>query len=186
MIDSIQDIRLAIIGLGYVGLPLAAEFGKKTKTIGFDIKPERIEQLKNGVDTTREASAKMLADARHLSFTAEPEALAACNTYIVTVPTPIDDYKRPDLHPLEAASRTVGAQLTRGDVVIYESTVYPGATEEICVPVLEKTSGLTFNRDFFVGYSPERINPGDKVHRLETIIKVVSGEDEATLERVAP
>ncbi len=174
-IDPIQDIRLAIIGLGYVGLPLAVEFGKKTKTIGFDIKPERIEQLKNGLDTTREASAKMLAAARHLSFTSEPEALAPCNTYIVTVPTPIDDYKRPDLHPLEAASRTVGAQLAKGDVVIYESTVYPGATEEICVPVLEATSGLTFNRDFFVGYSPERINPGDQEHRLPDIVKVTAG-----------
>ena len=175
MINSIEKARLGIIGLGYVGLPLAVEFGKNVETLGFDVKAERIQQLRDRIDVTREVSAAMLSEAALLSFASEPEALAACNTYIVTVPTPIDDYKRPDLSPLEAASRTVGANLSKGDVVIYESTVYPGATEEVCVPLLEKASGLTLNEDFFVGYSPERINPGDQKHRLPDIMKVTSG-----------
>ncbi len=175
MIDSIGKVQLGVIGLGYVGLPLAVEFGRTVKTIGFDIKAERIQELRDGLDVTREVSQAMLSEASLLSFDSNPEALAACNTYIVTVPTPIDDYKRPALGPLEAASRTVGSVLSRGDVVIYESTVYPGATEEVCVPLLEATSGLTFNQDFFVGYSPERINPGDQKHRLPDIMKVTSG-----------
>jgi len=175
MIDSIDKVNLGVIGLGYVGLPLAVEFGRTVKTIGFDIKAERIQELRDGVDATREVSQAMLSEASLLSFDSNPESLAACNTYIVTVPTPIDDYKRPALGPLEAASRTVGAVLSKGDVVIYESTVYPGATEEVCVPLLEAASGLTFNEDFFVGYSPERINPGDQKHRLPDIMKVTSG-----------
>jgi UDP-N-acetyl-D-galactosamine dehydrogenase len=179
IIDSLQDVRLGIVGLGYVGLPLAAEFGKKISTLGFDIDGARIEQLRNGVDVTREVGGNMLAAAKHLSFTSEMEALAACNVYIVTVPTPIDDYKRPDLHPLERASRTIGTHLNPGDLVIYESTVYPGATEEICVPLLEELSGLKCNDGFFVGYSPERINPGDMKHRLTDIVKVTSGSTPA-------
>ena len=175
MIESIDKVHLGVIGLGYVGLPLAAEFGKSVKTIGFDIKAERIQELKEGLDVTREVSEAMLKEASLLSFESNPESLATCNTYIVTVPTPIDDYKRPDLRPLESASRTVGAHLSKGDVVIYESTVYPGTTEEVCVPLLEAGSGLTFNEDFFVGYSPERINPGDQKHRLPDITKVTSG-----------
>jgi UDP-N-acetyl-D-galactosamine dehydrogenase len=175
MMDSIDKVQLGVIGLGYVGLPLAVEFGKTVTTIGFDIKAERIQELRNGLDVTREVSQAMLSEASLLSFDSSPEALAACNVYIVTVPTPIDDYKRPDLRPLESASRTVGASLSKGDVVIYESTVYPGTTEEVCVPLLEATSDLTFNEDFFVGYSPERINPGDQKHRLPDIMKVTSG-----------
>lgn len=172
---SIDKVRLGIIGLGYVGLPLAVEFGKVAATIGFDVKAERIRELREGYDATREVSQTMLSESTQLTFESNPEALAGCNTYIVTVPTPIDDYKRPDLSPLQSASHTVGAQLTKGDVVIYESTVYPGATEEVCVPILEATSGLVFNQDFFVGYSPERINPGDQKHRLPDIMKVTSG-----------
>lgn len=175
MMNSVDKARLGVIGLGYVGLPLAVEFGKTVETIGFDVKAERIQELRDGHDATREVSKAMLSEAAMLSFASSPEALAACNTFIVTVPTPIDDYKRPDLGPLRAASRTVGASLSKGDVVVYESTVYPGATEEVCVPILETTSGLKFNEDFFVGYSPERINPGDLKHRLPDIMKVTSG-----------
>lgn len=175
MIKSIDEARVGIIGLGYVGLPLAVEFGKVMETVGFDVKAERIQELRDGLDVTREISLAMLSEAEHLSFHADPEPLAACNIYIVTVPTPIDDFKRPDLGPLMSASRTVGASLSKGDVVIYESTVYPGATEEVCVPILEAASGLTLNKDFFVGYSPERINPGDQKHRLPDIMKVTSG-----------
>ena len=175
MIDNMNEARLAIIGLGYVGLPLAVEFGKSVETVGFDIKADRIQELRDGEDVTREVDAAMLAEASQLSFTSDTKALADCNIYIVTVPTPIDDYKRPDLSPLQAASRTVGACLSKGDIVIYESTVYPGATEEVCVPILEEISGLTLNEDFFVGYSPERINPGDQKHRLPDIMKVTSG-----------
>ena len=182
--NSIDNARLGIIGLGYVGLPLAIEFGKTVDTVGFDVKEERIQELRDGIDVTREASQTMLAEAKQLSFSSSPDALEACNTYIVTVPTPIDDYKRPDLRPLESASRTVGAGLSKGDVVIYESTVYPGATEEVCVPILEATSGLVFNQDFFVGYSPERINPGDVKHRLPDIMKVTSGSTPETAEFV--
>jgi UDP-N-acetyl-D-galactosamine dehydrogenase len=184
IIDSLQDVRLGIIGLGYVGLPLAAEFGRKVETIGFDINSRRIEQLCAGDDVTREVTADMLRDANRLSFTSDAERLAACNIFIVTVPTPIDEYKRPDFRPLEMASKTIGAQMSEGAIVIYESTVYPGATEEICVPLLEEASGLTFNRDFFVGYSPERINPGDMKHRLTDIVKVTSGSTPAAASAV--
>ncbi|ABK44002.1 UDP-glucose/GDP-mannose dehydrogenase [Magnetococcus marinus MC-1] len=170
-----KNPKIAIIGLGYVGLPLAVAFGKKYPTVGFDIRSQRITQLQQGQDTTLECSSVELAQASQLSFTADLQEIAHCNTYIVTVPTPIDNYRRPDLSPLISASETVGKVLKAGDVVIYESTVYPGATEEVCVPILAKHSGLVFNETFFAGYSPERINPGDKVHRLETITKVTSG-----------
>jgi len=172
---NLADIRPAVIGLGYVGLPLAVEFGRKRPTLGFDIDARRIAELRAGRDGTLEVSPEEMAEAAHLTFADDPGALAACNTFIVTVPTPIDPYKRPDLTPLRKASETVGGALKRGDIVIYESTVYPGATEEDCVPILERVSGLTFNEDFFVGYSPERINPGDKEHRLPQIRKVTSG-----------
>ncbi|MBH24372.1 MAG: Vi polysaccharide biosynthesis UDP-N-acetylglucosamine C-6 dehydrogenase TviB [Myxococcales bacterium] len=175
MIKDPDKATIAVIGLGYVGLPLAVEFGRKLPTIGLDINPQRVAELKAGEDRTKEVEPEELAAARHLRVTASPDDLADCDTFIVTVPTPIDRYKRPDLGPLRAASRTVGAQLSPGDVVVYESTVYPGATEEVCVPILEEASGLTFNQDFFVGYSPERINPGDKKHRLTTITKVTAG-----------
>ncbi len=167
--------KIAVIGLGYVGLPLAAEFGKTHAVMGFDINPERIAQLSAGTDTTLEVSKDDLTAATHLRFTSDRQELAECDTYIVTVPTPIDAYKQPDLGPLLRASETIGKVLKPGDLVIYESTVYPGATEEDCVPVLERVSGLTFNEDFFAGYSPERINPGDKSHRLPQICKVTSG-----------
>ena len=166
---------IAVIGLGYVGLPLAVEFGKIRGVIGFDIKADRIAELRSGRDHTREVTPDELGSATQLRFTDNPKDLDAASIYIVTVPTPIDRYKRPDLTPLLKASETVGRALKRGDVVIYESTVYPGATEEDCVPVLERVSGLKFNEDFFCGYSPERINPGDKEHRLTTITKVTSG-----------
>ncbi len=172
---QVQDIKLAVIGLGYVGLPLAVEFGKKRPVLGFDINQNRIAELQAGQDHTLEVSSEELAEAPNLQFSANPADLVNANTYIVTVPTPIDEYKRPDLTPLVKASETIGKALKKGDVVIYESTVYPGATEEDCVPVLEKFSGLTFNVDFFAGYSPERINPGDKAHRVSTIKKVTSG-----------
>jgi UDP-N-acetyl-D-glucosamine/UDP-N-acetyl-D-galactosamine dehydrogenase len=169
------DKKIAVIGLGYVGLPLAVEFGKHRPVIGFDIKPDRIAELRAGRDQTREVSSEELAEARHLILTADPADLAAATVFIVTVPTPIDEHKRPDLTPLLNASKTVGRALKKGDIVIYESTVYPGATEEDCVPVLERVSGLSYNADFFCGYSPERINPGDKAHRLTNICKVTSG-----------
>ncbi|MDA8660032.1 Vi polysaccharide biosynthesis UDP-N-acetylglucosamine C-6 dehydrogenase TviB [Luminiphilus sp.] len=172
---GIQDKTIAVIGLGYVGLPLAVEFGKQRPVIGFDIKPERIADLRAGNDKTREVSSEELAEAQHLTLTADAADLAAATIYIVTVPTPIDVDKRPDLVPLLGASETVGRVLKQGDIVIYESTVYPGATEEDCVPVLERASGLRYNTDFFCGYSPERINPGDKAHRLPDICKVTSG-----------
>ncbi|MCX7561103.1 Vi polysaccharide biosynthesis UDP-N-acetylglucosamine C-6 dehydrogenase TviB [Sulfitobacter sp. F26204] len=167
--------KLAVIGLGYVGLPLAVEFGKHRPVVGFDININRISALKAGHDSTLEVDDDELASAANLSFSNAPEDIANCNVYIVTVPTPIDTHKRPDLTPLIMASETIGKVLKRGDIVIYESTVYPGATEEDCVPVLEAVSGLRFNEDFFAGYSPERINPGDKAHRLTTITKVTSG-----------
>lgn len=166
---------ICVIGLGYVGLPLAVEFGKKYKTIGFDINPKRIEELKNGIDRTLEVSNEELKEAKNLSYTTNIDEIKDANIYIVTVPTPIDEYNNPDLTPLKKASQTVGKLLKKGDIVIYESTVYPGCTEEDCVPILEKESGLKFNVDFFCGYSPERINPGDKEHRLTTIKKVTSG-----------
>ena len=167
--------KIAIIGLGYVGLPLAVEFGKKYPTTGFDINGPRIAELISGHDSTLEVDEAELKQATQLSYTTDIEQLKSCNIYIVTVPTPIDSHKRPDLTPLEKASETVGKVLSKGDIVIYESTVYPGATEEVCVPILEQHSGLTFNKDFYCGYSPERINPGDKEHRVTTIKKVTSG-----------
>lgn len=170
-----EDTTIAIIGLGYVGLPLAVEFGKQRPTIGFDINTDRVVELQNGQDRTREVEPQELSEATRLEYTTDLQAIRAATVYIVTVPTPIDAHKRPDLTPLIKASETVGKVLKKGDLVIYESTVYPGATEEDCVPVLERVSGLTFNRDFFCGYSPERINPGDKTHRLTTITKVTSG-----------
>ena len=170
-----SDSCIAVIGLGYVGLPLAVEFGKNRPTIGFDINPVRVMELQDGHDRTREVSAEDLAAAEQLTCTTELDEIADAQIYIVTVPTPIDAHKRPDLTPLIMASQTVGKVLKKGDIVIFESTVYPGATEEDCVPVLERVSGLRFNEDFFVGYSPERINPGDKAHRLTTIRKVTSG-----------
>lgn len=172
---SLESAKIAVIGLGYVGLPLAVEFGKHRSVVGFDINAKRIEALQAGRDSTLEVSDDELAEAVDLRFSSTLSDLEKCNTYIVTVPTPIDGHKRPDLTPLIKASETIGKVLKRGDVVIYESTVYPGATEEDCVPVLERVSGLKFNLDFFVGYSPERINPGDKTHRLTTITKVTSG-----------
>ena len=172
---QIDDIKLAIVGLGYVGLPLAVEFGCKRTVVGFDINQRRIDELKTGNDFTLETTQEELAAAKHLSYTTHLGELRACNCFIVTVPTPIDEHKRPDLTPLIKASETVGKVLKKGDIVIYESTVYPGCTEEDCVPVLEKHSGLKFNQDFFCGYSPERINPGDKEHRVTTIKKVTSG-----------
>jgi nucleotide sugar dehydrogenase len=170
-----ENSILAVIGLGYVGLPLAVEFGKSRRVIGFDMKRDRIEELRSGRDHTLEVTPEELASAKYLSFTYDPTELAEASIYIVTVPTPVDSHKRPDLTPLLMASETVGRALKAGDIVIYESTVYPGATEEDCVPVLERASGLKFNRDFFVGYSPERVNPGDKAHRLTDIKKVTAG-----------
>jgi UDP-N-acetyl-D-galactosamine dehydrogenase len=175
---------IAVIGLGYVGLPLAVEFGKSRRVIGFDINASRIDALRVGHDTTLEVSNDELTTADQLAFTSDPADLAAASIYIVTVPTPIDAHKRPDLTPLLKASEMLGGVLKRGDIVIYESTVYPGATEEDCVPVLERGSGLTFNVDFFAGYSPERINPGDKAHRLPDILKVTSGSTPEIAEEV--
>ena len=183
-IPDLSDIKLAVIGLGYVGLPLAVEFGKIRSVLGFDINFKRIDQLKEGRDLTQETEPEELQAATHLSFTTNSDDLRACNCFIVTVPTPIDRYKRPDLGPLIKASETVGKVLKTGDIVIYESTVYPGCTEEDCVPVLEKFSGLKFNQDFFCGYSPERINPGDKTHRLPNIQKVTSGSTSEVAEVV--
>ncbi len=175
MMLALSEVRLAVLGLGYVGLPLAVEFGKRRSVVGFDIDPARIAELKSGRDHTLEVEPEELAQAEWLEFSRDPADLRRCNVFIVTVPTPIDKYKRPDLSPLIRASTSLGQVLKPGDIVIYESTVYPGATEEECVPILERHSGLAFNRDFFVGYSPERINPGDKQHRLPDIRKVTSG-----------
>jgi len=172
---ALKDVRIGIIGLGYVGLPLALEFGRKYPTMGFDVKAGRIAELKAGRDSTLEAEPAELAAAKKLSYTSEPEMLRDCNFYIVTVPTPVGDDKRPELTPLKLASETIGKLISRGDVVVYESTVYPGCTEEYCIPIIERVSGLKLNRDFYAGYSPERINPGDKQHRLTTIRKITSG-----------
>ena len=180
-----RTLRIAVIGLGYVGLPLAAAFGKIYPTIGLDLKPERIKDLRDFLDSTGEVSAEELRAAEKLSFTGNTDALKDCDVFIVTVPTPVDRYNRPDLTLLLAASRTVGKNIRKGGLVIFESTVYPGCTEEDCVPVIEQESGLKFNTDFFAGYSPERINPGDKVHRLESIIKIVSGMDLESREEIA-
>ena len=172
---KLDEINLAVIGLGYVGLPLAVEFGKKRSVVGFDINQPRIQALKDGHDSTLEVSDEEMAEAKKMHYSADTEDLKKCNVFIVTVPTPIDQHNKPDLTTLIKASETIGKVLKKGDIVIYESTVYPGATEEDCVPVLEKHSGLKFNKDFYAGYSPERINPGDKEHRVTTIKKVTSG-----------
>ncbi|CAK3400477.1 Vi polysaccharide biosynthesis protein VipA/TviB [Vibrio crassostreae] len=181
---SVENARIAIIGLGYVGLPLAVEFGKKSPTIGFDINQVRIDELAKGRDSTLECSDNELAEATHLSYTTSLQDLKECNVYIVTVPTPIDEHKQPDLTPLIKASEALGTVVSEGDVIIYESTVYPGATEEDCIPVVERVAGLKFNQDFFAGYSPERINPGDKEHRVTNILKVTSGSTPEVAEYV--
>ncbi|WOE30881.1 MULTISPECIES: Vi polysaccharide biosynthesis UDP-N-acetylglucosamine C-6 dehydrogenase TviB [unclassified Acinetobacter] len=172
---QLSDLNIAIIGLGYVGLPLAVEFGQKVPVLGFDIHQKRIDELRSGQDHTLEVSSKELAAATYLSYSADVADLKRCNFFIVTVPTPIDAFKQPDLTPLIQASTTIGQVLKPGDIVVYESTVYPGATEEVCIPVLEQYSGLSFNQDFYAGYSPERINPGDKLHRVKNILKITSG-----------
>jgi len=176
--------KIGIVGLGYVGLPLAVEFGKVIHVIGFDINRSRIEELRNGFDRTKEVDEAELKSASKLSFTYTLDDLRDSNYFIVTVPTPVDEYKKPDLSPLESASKAIGKVLKKGDIVIYESTVYPGCTEEICVPILEKVSGLRFNHDFFCGYSPERINPGDKLHRVSTIKKITSGSTQEVAEKI--
>ncbi|MCD9504143.1 Vi polysaccharide biosynthesis UDP-N-acetylglucosamine C-6 dehydrogenase TviB [Photobacterium phosphoreum] len=181
---SVANTRIGIIGLGYVGLPLAVEFGKKQKTLGFDINETRVAQLRDGIDFTLECSSAELSEATYLEYSSNVEDLGQCNVFIVTVPTPIDEHKQPDLTPLVKASETLGKVIKQGDVVIYESTVYPGATEEVCIPVLERISGLKFNQDFYAGYSPERINPGDKEHRVTTIKKVTSGSTPEVAEYV--
>lgn len=181
---SLQEVKLAIIGLGYVGLPLAVEFGKRRSVVGFDINQQRIDALKAGHDATLEVSDDELKEAAQLAYSASLDDLISCNVFIVTVPTPIDEHKQPDLTPLIKASESIGSVLKKGDIVIYESTVYPGATEEDCVPVLEKVSGLKLNVDFFAGYSPERINPGDKEHRVTTIKKITSGSTPAVADLV--
>lgn len=172
---QLSDLKIAIIGLGYVGLPLAVEFGKQLPVVGFDIQQKRIQELQSGQDHTLEVSPEELKQATQLTYSANLDDLRSCNFFIVTVPTPIDEFKQPDLTPLIKASTSIGKVLKKGDVVVYESTVYPGATEEACIPVLEQVSGLKFNQDFFAGYSPERINPGDKLHRVTNILKVTSG-----------
>ena len=172
---KIENTKIGIIGLGYVGLPLALEFGKKYSTVGFDINTDRIKELKNGFDRTKEAKREDLTSSKLLIFSSEADSLNQCNVFIITVPTPIDNFKKPDLTPILSASRLIGGFLKVGDVVIYESTVYPGCTEEDCVPILEKVSGLKFNQDFYCGYSPERINPGDKERTLTNIVKITSG-----------
>lgn len=172
---QLSELKIAIIGLGYVGLPLAVEFGKQVPVVGFDIHQKRIDELKSGQDHTLEVSPEELKQAHGLSYTSNLEDLKTCSFFIVTVPTPIDQYKQPDLSPLIKASTSIGKILKKGDIVVYESTVYPGATEEVCIPELERISGLKFNQDFFAGYSPERINPGDKLHRVTNILKITSG-----------
>jgi UDP-N-acetyl-D-glucosamine/UDP-N-acetyl-D-galactosamine dehydrogenase len=179
------DEVVAVVGLGYVGLPLAVEFGKKGRTIGFDLSAAKIENYKQFVDPTGEVSTDELKAARHLEVTTDPAALAQADYIVVAVPTPVDNAHNPDFTPLAGASKTVGANMKRGAVVVFESTVYPGATEEVCIPIMEQHSGMKWKQDFHVGFSPERINPGDKEHRLTTILKVVSGDDDETLERVA-
>ncbi|MFL7042662.1 Vi polysaccharide biosynthesis UDP-N-acetylglucosamine C-6 dehydrogenase TviB [Vibrio cyclitrophicus 1F53] len=184
MTSMFEDTKVAIIGLGYVGLPLAVEFGKKMPTLGFDINQSRVDELKSGSDFTLECSEEELKEAKFLTYTADLNGLKEANVYIVTVPTPIDEHKQPDLTPLIKASEALGSIVSKGDVLIYESTVYPGATEETCIPVVESVSGLTFNKDFFAGYSPERINPGDKEHRVTNILKVTSGSNDEIAEFV--
>ena len=181
---QLAELKIAIIGLGYVGLPLAVEFGKKTPVVGFDIHQKRIDELKSCQDHTLEVSPEELSQAKNLSYSANLEDLKSCNFFIVTVPTPVDEVNRPDLTPLRKASETLGKVIKKGDIVVYESTVYPGATEEVCIPVLEKISGLKFNQDFFAGYSPERINPGDKVNTLTKIKKITSGSTPEVADKV--
>lgn len=181
---QLSDLKIAVIGLGYVGLPLAVEFGKKVPVIGFDIQQKRIEELQSSQDHTLEVSSEELQQATQLSYSANLDDLKSCNFFIVTVPTPVDHVNRPDLTPLQKASETIGQVLSPGDIVVYESTVYPGATEEVCIPVLEKMSGLKFNQEFFAGYSPERINPGDKVNTLTKIKKITSGSTPEVAELV--
>ncbi len=181
---QLSDLKIAVIGLGYVGLPLAVEFGKKVPVVGFDIHTTRIEELKIGQDHTLEVSPEELSQATNLTYSAKLEDLKSCNFFIVTVPTPVDEVNRPDLTPLKKASETLGKVIKKGDIVVYESTVYPGATEEVCIPVLEKISGLKFNQDFFAGYSPERINPGDKVNTLTKIKKITSGSTPEVADKV--
>ena len=182
---GVEQEKIAVIGLGYVGLPVALSFGRKLPTVGFDIRQKRVDELKRGVDETREVTTEQLRDATKLELTADPAKLTDCTFYIVAVPTPIDSNNRPDLGPMISASRTISPHLRKGDVVVFESTVYPGVTEDVCGPILEEKSGLKSGVDFFLGYSPERINPGDKEHTFERIVKVVSGQDAATLDRVA-
>ncbi|KYQ72185.1 Vi polysaccharide biosynthesis UDP-N-acetylglucosamine C-6 dehydrogenase TviB [Acinetobacter pragensis] len=172
---QLSELKIAVIGLGYVGLPLAVEFGKKSPVVGFDIHQKRIDELRSGQDHTLEVSPEELKKAEYLQFSADLDTLKSCNFFIVTVPTPIDGVNRPDLTPLRKASETIGKVISKSDIVVYESTVYPGATEEVCIPVIERVSGLTFNQDFYAGYSPERINPGDKVNTLTKIKKITSG-----------
>ncbi|ENO7812550.1 Vi polysaccharide biosynthesis UDP-N-acetylglucosamine C-6 dehydrogenase TviB [Salmonella enterica] len=179
-----DDVKIAVIGLGYVGLPLAVEFGKTRQVVGFDVNHKRILELKDGLDVNLETTEEELREARYLTFTSSIEEIKECNFYIITVPTPINEYKQPDLTPLIKASETVGSVIGKGDIVVYESTVYPGCTEEECVPILERVSGMTFNNDFYVGYSPERINPGDKKYRLTTIKKITSGSTTETADLV--
>lgn len=181
---NLSEIKLGILGLGYVGLPLAIEFGKKFPTVGFDIKSSRIRELKSGWDNTLEVESIELSEAIYLTYTSSVDDLCSCNVYIVTVPTPVDRYNRPDLNPLLSVSRLLGKIIKKGDIVIYESTVYPGATEEDCIPEIESISGLKYNIDFYAGYSPERINPGDKKHRFTTIKKVTSGSNPAVADFV--
>ncbi len=181
---SLSSVKIGIVGLGYVGLPLAVEFGKRYETLGFDIDQNRVSELMDGADSTLECSSEELRLAVNLSFSCAKEELRACNVYIVTVPTPINEHKQPDLTPLERASEMLGSVVCESDILIYESTVYPGATEEKCLPIVEEVSGLKFNKDFFAGYSPERINPGDKEHRLANILKVTSGSNDEVAEFV--
>jgi UDP-N-acetyl-D-glucosamine/UDP-N-acetyl-D-galactosamine dehydrogenase len=184
LITDLADARPAIVGLGYVGLPLAVEFGRRYPTVGFDIDSARVEELRHKRDSTLEVTADELSAATHLTYSTQLDDIARCNVFIVTVPTPIDAYKRPDMAALRSASQSIGQVIKPGDVVVYESTVYPGATEEVCLPIIEKASGLKLNTDFFAGYSPERINPGDKSHRLATITKVTSGSTPAAADFV--
>jgi UDP-N-acetyl-D-galactosamine dehydrogenase len=184
MMDKNKEKKIAVIGLGYVGLPLAVEFGKNYRTLGFDINETRISQLKQGIDETLEVSKNEILDSKFLGYTHTLSDLKTCNIYIVTVPTPIDNFKSPDLTALKEVSKNLGPFLNKNDIVIYESTVYPGATEEVCVPLLEKYSGLKFNEDFYCGYSPERINPGDKTRRLNSILKVTSGSTPLIAEEI--
>ena len=182
---ALEHEKIAVIGLGYVGLPVALSFGRKLATVGFDIRPRRVEELKNGHDETMEVTKEQLSSATKLEMTADPSRLADCTFYIVAVPTPIDSNNRPDLGPMISASRTIGPHLKKGDIVVFESTVYPGVTEDICGPILDEKSGLKNGSDYFLGYSPEHINPGDKEHTFERIVKVVSGQTPEALERVA-